>query len=53
MRRGGRRRKQLLDIHGKIRYWNFEGEALDRTVWRTHCGSGYGMDLSLERMRNE
>jgi len=42
MRREGRRRKQLLDIQEKRRYWNLKGEALARTVWRTHCGSGYG-----------
>jgi hypothetical protein len=39
--RGGIRRKQLIDelTKGK-RYWNLEGEALDRTVWRTHFGRG-------------
>jgi len=39
--RGGIRRKQLRDevTKGKT-YWNLEEEALDRTVWRTHFGSG-------------
>jgi hypothetical protein len=41
--RRGRRRKQLLDdLKGKIRYWNLKEEALDRTLWRTRFGRGYG-----------
>jgi hypothetical protein len=41
--RRGRRRKQLLDdLKDKRRYWKLKEEALDRTVWRTHFGRGYG-----------
>jgi hypothetical protein len=42
-RRRGRRRKQLLDdVKEKKRYWKLKEEALDRTVWRTRSGRGYG-----------
>jgi hypothetical protein len=41
--RRGRRRKQLLDdLKEKRRYWKLKEEALDRTVWRTRFGRGYG-----------
>jgi hypothetical protein len=41
--RRGRRRKQLLDDpKEKRRYWKLKEEALDRTVWRTRFGRGYG-----------
>jgi hypothetical protein len=41
--RRGRRRKQLLDdLKEKRRYWKFKEEALDRSLWRTHFGRGYG-----------
>jgi hypothetical protein len=41
--RRGRRRKQLLDsLKEKRGYWEFKEEALDRTVWRTRFGRGYG-----------
>jgi hypothetical protein len=41
--RRGRRRKQLLDdLKEKRKYWKLKEEALDRTVWRTRFGSGYG-----------
>jgi hypothetical protein len=41
--RRGRRHKQLLDdLKEKRRYWKLQEEALDRTVWRTHFGRGYG-----------
>jgi hypothetical protein len=41
--RRGRRRKQLLDyLKDKRRYWKLKEEALDRTVWRTRFGRGYG-----------
>jgi hypothetical protein len=41
--RRGRRRKQLLDdLKEKKRYWKLKEEAIDRTVWRTHFGRGYG-----------
>jgi hypothetical protein len=38
------RRKQLLDDpKEKRRYWKFKEEALDRTLWRTRFGRGYGL----------
>jgi hypothetical protein len=41
--RRGRRRKQLLDdLKEKKRYWKLKEEALDRTLWRTRFGRGYG-----------
>jgi hypothetical protein len=41
--RRGRRCKQLLDdLKEKRRYWKLEEEALNRTMWRTRTGRGYG-----------
>jgi len=41
--RWGRRRKQLLDDLKAMRdYWKFKGEALDRILWKTRIGRGYG-----------
>jgi hypothetical protein len=41
--RRGRRRNQLLDdLKEKKRYWKLKEEALDRTLWRTRFGRGYG-----------
>jgi hypothetical protein len=41
--RRGRRRKQLLDdLKEKKRYCKLKEEALDRTLWRTRFGTGYG-----------
>jgi hypothetical protein len=41
--RRGRRHKQLLDdLKEKTRYWKSKEEALDRTLWRTRVGRGYG-----------
>jgi hypothetical protein len=41
--RRGRRRKQLLDgLKEKRSYWKLKEEALDRTMWRTRFGRGYG-----------
>jgi hypothetical protein len=41
--RRGRRRKQLLDdLKEKRGYWKSKEEALDRTLWRTRFGRGYG-----------
>jgi hypothetical protein len=38
-----RRRKNLLDdLQEKRGYWKLKEEALDRTLWRTHFGTGYG-----------
>jgi hypothetical protein len=41
--RRGRRRKQLLDDFKEKRiYCKLKEEALDRTLWRTRFGRGYG-----------
>jgi hypothetical protein len=41
--RPGRRRKQLLDVLKETRgYWKLEEEVLDRTLWRSRFGRGYG-----------
>jgi hypothetical protein len=41
--RRGRRRKQLLDdLKEKKSYRKLKEEALDRTLWRTRFGRGYG-----------
>jgi len=38
-----RRRKQLLDdIKERRGYWMLKDEALDRTLWRTGFGRGFG-----------
>jgi hypothetical protein len=38
-----RRRKQLLDdLKEKRRYWKLKEEELDRILWRTRFGRGYG-----------
>ena len=43
MGRLGRRRKQLLNgLKEKSRYWKLKEGAIDRTLWRTHSGRGYG-----------
>jgi hypothetical protein len=43
MGRRGRRRKKLLDDLNETRgYWKLKEEALDRTLWRTRFGRGYG-----------
>jgi hypothetical protein len=42
-RRGGRRRKKMLDDLGDRRgYSHLKEEALDRTKWRSHFGRGFG-----------
>jgi hypothetical protein len=41
-RRGGRRKHLLDDLKEMIRYWKLKEEALDRILWRTHFGRGYG-----------
>jgi hypothetical protein len=51
--RQGRRRKQLLnDLKEKRRYWELKEQALDRTMWRTRLGRGYGpvVRQTTERM---
>jgi hypothetical protein len=41
--RRGRRRKQLLnDLKEKRRYCKLKEKALDRTLWRSRFGRGYG-----------
>jgi len=41
--RRGRRSKQLLDnLKEKRSYWKLKEEALDRNMWRTGYGRGYG-----------
>jgi hypothetical protein len=41
--RRGRRREQLLnDLKEMTGYWKYKEEALDRTLWRTRFGRGYG-----------
>ena len=41
--RRGRRRKKLMDgLAEKRRYSKLKEEALDRTVWRSGSGKGYG-----------
>jgi hypothetical protein len=41
--RRGRRRKLLLDdLKEKRRYRNLKEEVLDRALWRTSFGRGYG-----------
>jgi hypothetical protein len=43
MGRLGRRRKELLDDLRKNRgFWNLEEDTLDRTVWRSRFGRGFG-----------
>jgi hypothetical protein len=43
MRRRGRRRKQPVDDLKENRTnWKLKEEALDRTLWRTRFGKGYG-----------
>jgi len=38
-----RRRKQIVyDLKAKRSYWKLKEEELDRTVWRTRFGRGYG-----------
>jgi hypothetical protein len=48
-RRGRRRKRLLVDVKGKRGYWKLKKEALDRTLWRTRFGRGYG---SVVRQQN-
>ena len=41
-RRGRRRRKLLYDLKEKRGYSHLKEEALDRTIWRTRFGRGFG-----------
>jgi len=41
--RRGRRRRQLLDnFKERNRHWNSKGEVLDRSLWRSRFGRGFG-----------
>jgi hypothetical protein len=41
--RRGRRLMQLLDDRNEMRgYWKLKEEEIDRTLWRTRFGRGYG-----------
>ena len=46
-RRGSRRRKLLVDLKEKRGYSHLKEEALDRTMWRTRFGRGFGPVLRL------
>jgi len=38
-----RRREQLLgNLNEMKKCWNLQGEVLDRSLWRTRSGRGYG-----------
>ena len=41
-RRERRRKQLLLDLQEEGRYWTMKDEALDRTLWRTRFGRGFG-----------
>jgi hypothetical protein len=41
-RRVGRRKQLLDDIKEKRGDWKLKEEAVDRTLWRTRFGRGYG-----------
>ena len=45
----GKIRKRLLDDLKETRgCWKLKEEALDRTLWRTGCGRGYGPVMKTE-----
>ena len=53
--RRGRKRKQLLDdLKEKSVYWKLKEKALDRSLWRTRFGRGYGLVVrqTIERMND-
>jgi hypothetical protein len=41
-RRGGRCKQLLDDVKEKRGDWKLKEEAVDRTMWRTRVGRGYG-----------
>ena len=48
MGRRGRRGKQLLDdVKETSGFWTLREEALDRILWRTRFGRGYGIVVRL------
>ena len=46
-RRGRRRRKLLDDLKERRGYSHLKEEALDRTMWRTRFGRGFGAVVKL------
>jgi hypothetical protein len=53
-RRGRRRRKLLNDLKERRGYSHLKEKALDRTMWRTRFGRGFGpivRQLLIERYR--
>ena len=51
MRKGGRRRKRILDNLKETRgYWKLKQEALVRNVWRIRFGGGCGTRKTDYRM---
>ena len=52
--RRGRRRKQLLhNLKETRKYWKSKEKALDRSLWRTHFGKGYGPGRKTDYRKNE
>jgi hypothetical protein len=51
-RRRGRREKLLGGLKEERRYWKFQQEALDRTLWRTRFGRGYGRVVRRTELMN-
>jgi hypothetical protein len=50
----GRRRRPLLDnLKEKQEYWKLKEETLDRSVWRTCFGRGYGPFIKTAYNMNE
>jgi hypothetical protein len=48
-----RRSKQLVDdLKEKKGYWKLKEEALDRTLWRTRFGRGYGPVVQTTELTN-
>jgi hypothetical protein len=42
-RQGRRRRKRLDDLKKRGEYYHLKENALDRTMWRTRFGRGFGL----------
>ena len=51
--RQGRRYEQLPDDLQKRRYWKFNEEILDHSLWRTCFGRGYGPVVTTQNRMNE
>jgi hypothetical protein len=41
-KRGISSKQILYDLKEKRSYWKLKEEEIDRTVWGTRCGRGYG-----------